>query len=242
MEPRWDSSVRNTPGNPAPSQPRATRTYSHKLKSSRLFRDDKDLASERSLHSRAGAEHVVLANCRSSNGVLSSEMAYFSGSPKSKPDDTTIVDTSYNITRQWANARTSTLFPDTNTTFTAVLRPDVAQGAWAGTGDNGYGTFVCWETNLPELYYDGDVGTECSGVYDCDHEATPSKCLCSAFTISHHLEVFKSILSWPLLSACEPSSTGVTIGRFDSFCLGTPDGHYLTVLQWTARLSRRTFF
>lgn len=182
------SPARSLPGDPASSQPSATKTYSHALKSSRLFLVDDNSRGERSLYSRADAEHVVLADCRSPKGILSSEMAYFAGSPKSNPDDTAIVDTPYNTTRNWANARTSTLFPDTNITFTAVLRPDVAQGDWAGTGDNGYGSFVCWEKSLPELYHDEAVGTECAGVYDCDHEATPSKL---AFLPKQHLTALR---------------------------------------------------
>ncbi|ROV99751.1 hypothetical protein VSDG_03113 [Cytospora chrysosperma] len=114
--------------------------------------DDRLKKTEHLLYTRADAENVVLADCRSASGVLSSEMAYFGGSPDSTPDDTAIIDTSYNTTQQWANATTSTLFSDTGTTFTAVLRPEVAQGDWAGTGDNGYGSLVCWERSLRDLY------------------------------------------------------------------------------------------
>lgn len=175
-----DSSARSISRDSASSQLRATKAskFSRRLKLPRPFLgDDRLKKTGRSLYTRADAEHVVLADCRTSNGVVSSEMAYFSGSPDSTPDDTAVVDTSYDTTQQWANATTSTLFSDTGTTFTAVLRPDVAQGDWAGTGNNGYGSFVCWETSFPNLYYDDAVGTECSGVYDCDHEETPSKCL-----------------------------------------------------------------
>lgn len=149
-----------------------TRTLPREI--SLLLDDD---GSGASLYTRAAAEHVVLADCVTTNGVVSSEMAYFSGSPDSTPDDAAVVDTSYNSSRQWANTTTATLFLDTNVTFTAVLRPEVAQGEWAGTGENGYGNFVCWETTLPSLYRNEAEGTECSGVYDCDHAATPSKCL-----------------------------------------------------------------
>lgn len=154
---------------------RATRTHQHK------YQYHKELSLEeqsyRGLYTRSNAEHVVLANCITDQGTLSSEMAYFTGSPNSSPDDTAVVSTPFNTTRKWADSRTSTLFLDTNVRFTADLGPDVADGEWAGTGDNGYGTFVCWEKASGDLY-SGDTGEEenrCSGVYDCDHAATPSE-------------------------------------------------------------------
>ncbi|KUI59644.1 hypothetical protein VP1G_11027 [Cytospora mali] len=60
-------------------------------------------------------------------------MAYYSGSPDSTPGDTVVVDTSYNST--------------TDVTFTAVLRPEVAQGEWADTGYDGHVSFICWGTS-----------------------------------------------------------------------------------------------
>lgn len=120
-------------------------------------------------------EHVVLANCLTQAGILSSEMAYFLGSPGSSPTDTAVVNVEYNHTRAWADNTTTTRFADTGVAFTADLRPEVAQGQWAGTGENGYGSFVCWEKTLGNLFHDDQQGTQCSGVYDCDHQATPSQ-------------------------------------------------------------------
>lgn len=132
-----------------------------------------------SLQSRDDNEHVVLADCRDGDGVVSSQMAYFPGSPGSTPQDVAVVSTKNGQARLWAGQETAGLFTDTGVTFTADLGPQVEEGELAGTGDNGYGPFTCWQRYSANLYdYDG---TTCSQVYDCDHETKPSKSLVSSF-------------------------------------------------------------
>ena len=129
--------------------------------------------SMRLVRPRDDAEHVVLADCRDGDGVVSSQMAYFPGSPGSTPQDVAVVSTKNGQARLWAGQETSGLFTDTGVTFTADLGPQVDEGEYAGTGNNGYGDFTCWQRYSANLYeYDG---TTCSQVYDCDHEAQPSE-------------------------------------------------------------------
>jgi len=117
-------------------------------------------------------EHVVLADCRSDDKSLSSQMAYFPGAPNGNPQDVAVVSTESGQARLWADQNTTGLFTDTGVTFTAKIGPLVEDGAFAGTGNNGYGNFSCFQIYVKNLYqYDGK---ECSQVYDCNHQPIPS--------------------------------------------------------------------
>src|SRR2546421_11300464 len=78
------------------------------------------------------AEHVVLANCIDNNGVRSSQMVYFSGSPGNSPDCEANVSTTYGHTRIWEDGVTSATFPDDGSTFTSNISGVVSPGAYAG--------------------------------------------------------------------------------------------------------------
>jgi hypothetical protein len=116
-------------------------------------------------------EHVVLADCRDASNKVSSQMAYFPNQPNQYPQDVAVVNTANGQAALWVSTTTEGLFTDTGTTFTAVLGPKVADGEYAGTGNNGYGNFSCWQIYNQALYtYDN---TTCSQVYDCDHRSAP---------------------------------------------------------------------
>ncbi len=119
------------------------------------------------LLSRADAEHVVLADCKASNSQFSSQMAYYPGSPQGAPQDVAIVPTTAGQYSLWVDAETSALFTTSGVTFTADLGPKVADGEYAGSGDNGYGSFSCWAKYKKDLYTWNNI--TCSMVYDCDH-------------------------------------------------------------------------
>jgi hypothetical protein len=121
-----------------------------------------------SIQPRANDEHVVLADCRDGNGHISSQMAYYPGYPLGSPQDVAQVATPNGQSALWAGATTVGLFTTTGVSFTAKLGPKAAEEAFAGTGDNGFGTFTCWQRYRAELYVYS--GTTCSMVYDCDHE------------------------------------------------------------------------
>ncbi|KAK0611456.1 hypothetical protein B0T14DRAFT_389978, partial [Immersiella caudata] len=122
------------------------------------------------LHRRNG-EHVVLADCRDANAVVSSQIAYFEGSPGRIPKDVAVVQTKPGEAALWVNVETSGLFTDTGVTFLATIGPKVADGEFAGIGHNGYGGFSCWQKYFNNLYEYG--GTTCSQVYYCNHEPVP---------------------------------------------------------------------
>ncbi|KAI1640303.1 hypothetical protein F4809DRAFT_479937 [Biscogniauxia mediterranea] len=122
---------------------------------------------------RTDGENVVLADCKSTDGVASSEIAYYSGSPDSSPDDIAQVTTEEGKTQQWANNSISGYFNTTGVTFRATLGPTGDDGDYAGLGNNGYGDFVCWQSASKNLY--SHAGKTCSGVYDCNHEAVSCK-------------------------------------------------------------------
>lgn len=120
-----------------------------------------------SLHKRNDGEHVVLADCRDPAGVLSSQMAYYPGPVDASPEDVAVVATPDGQTTLWVNANTTGLFTTTSVQFTANLGPRVDDGQFAGTGNNGYGNFSCYQQYIAELYtYEN---TKCSQVYQCDH-------------------------------------------------------------------------
>ncbi|KAK5661801.1 hypothetical protein OQA88_9903 [Cercophora sp. LCS_1] len=129
-------------------------------------------ASAGVLRPRIDGEHVVLADCRDAAGVVSSQIAYFRGSPGPSPQDVAVVVTSPGQAALWVNTNTSALFTDTGVTFTSTLGPKVADGEYAGTGHNGYGGFSCWQKYQKNLYtYDG---TTCHQVYACNHDPAPA--------------------------------------------------------------------
>jgi hypothetical protein len=128
------------------------------------------------LHKRIENEHVVLADCRDNGGVVSSQMAYFVGDPGPVPNDVAVVVTPAGQAALWVNANTSGLFTDTGVTFRANLGPRVEEGQFAGTGDNGYGNFSCYQQFVAQLYkYGGSGGTTCNQVYLCDHSKPPGE-------------------------------------------------------------------
>ncbi|KAL2163555.1 hypothetical protein VTH06DRAFT_5613 [Thermothelomyces fergusii] len=123
------------------------------------------------LWARAEGEHVVLADCVDTAGLLSSQIAYFPGDPGPRPKDVAVVKTERGQTALWVNSNTSALFTTTAVTFTALIGPHVEEGEFAGIGDNGYGSFSCYQRHQKDLYrYDR---TTCSQVYLCDHSLPP---------------------------------------------------------------------
>lgn len=100
-------------------------------------------------------------------------MAYYPGAPNSAPQDVSVVTTPRGQSRLWVSTTTPGLFTTTGVTFTAKIGPQVNDGQFAGTGNNGYVDFVCFQKYAANLYeYDG---TTCSQVYDCNHDPVPSK-------------------------------------------------------------------
>ncbi|KAK4180917.1 hypothetical protein QBC36DRAFT_203447 [Triangularia setosa] len=125
------------------------------------------------IEKRIPGEHVVLADCRDRKNVVSSQMAYYVGDPGPVPGDVAVVETLFGQTALWVNTETSALFYNSNVTFKAVIGPKVGEGQFAGTGDNGYGNFTCWQRYKNNLYsYNND--TLCSQVYACNHDAVPA--------------------------------------------------------------------
>ncbi|KAK4447767.1 hypothetical protein QBC34DRAFT_123860 [Podospora aff. communis PSN243] len=129
---------------------------------------------------RRNGEHVVLADCRDANAVVSSQIAYFEGSPGRIPKDVAVVHTKPGEAALWVNAKTSGLFTDTGVTFIATIGPKVADGDFAGIGHNGFGGFACWQKYFNNLYEYG--GTTCSQVYFCNHDPLPPEAATMIFT------------------------------------------------------------
>lgn len=120
---------------------------------------------------RSPQEHVILADCTSPSRGLLSQMAYYPGSVRDKPQDIAVVPTTDGQYSLWVDSTTSALFTTSGVTFTATLGPRVADGEYAGKGNNGYGDFSCWASYEKDVYQWGNVS--CSMVYDCDHQEAP---------------------------------------------------------------------
>ncbi|KAK4162439.1 hypothetical protein QBC43DRAFT_321936 [Cladorrhinum sp. PSN259] len=126
----------------------------------------------RGISRRLDGEHVTLSDCRDKSNVFSSQAAYFPGEPGPTPQDVSVITTEPGQAALWINTNTTALFTGTSVKFTATLGPKVSDGEFAGTGENGYTTFTCWQEYKPNLYeYDK---TTCSQVYDCNHDPMPS--------------------------------------------------------------------
>lgn len=116
-------------------------------------------------------EHVVLANCKSSHFDRISHMAYYRYGLASVPDTIAVVPSPQNETATWirnSSDPVSAVFPD-GTRFVADLSNTTQQGQYAGTGNNGWGTFRCWSYYVGSMYTWYDSVT-CDGVYDCNRQ------------------------------------------------------------------------
>ncbi|KAI5865317.1 hypothetical protein GGS23DRAFT_421503 [Durotheca rogersii] len=122
---------------------------------------------------RANIENVVLADCTgiSDSSQLSSEVAYYTGAPDDTPDDISQVTSDQHL--DWANKTTVAYFSNTGVSFISTLRPASTAGAYAGTGNNGYGNFTCWQME-PTLLYSRD-DKNCVMRYDCNHMNAPTQ-------------------------------------------------------------------
>ncbi|KAK4124414.1 hypothetical protein N657DRAFT_572153 [Parathielavia appendiculata] len=126
------------------------------------------------LDRRVEGEHVILADCKAGDDLtatLSSQMAYFTGAPGPSPRDVAVIATNPGETALWANSNTTGFFTTSSVTFTANLGPRVDEGQFAGTGNNGYGDFSCYQRYVKNLYKYGN--NVCSQVYLCDHSHPP---------------------------------------------------------------------
>jgi len=99
-------------------------------------------------------------------------MAYYQAEVDNVPDDVAIVQTPPGQLALWVNTKTSAVFANTDVTFTADLGPKVAEGQYAGTGNNGFhDDFTCWQQRSFQVYV--YAKTVCSQVYDCNHKPAP---------------------------------------------------------------------
>lgn len=121
------------------------------------------------LQARNDNEHVIMADCKTPGNVFSSQMAYYNGTIDSTPVDVATVKTNPGQTAMWFGQTTTGLFTTTGTTFKAVLNGTGEEGDFVGTGDNGYGSFYCYQKFYQERYLYGD--RTCNMVVDCNHVA-----------------------------------------------------------------------
>jgi hypothetical protein len=118
-------------------------------------------------------EHVILADCHH-NDIRLSHMAYYAVTLTGAPNTVTVVDTPHNETAVWVRNGSQPLsatFPD-GAIFTANLTETNQEGAFAGAGNNGFGSFNCWKYFAKNMYtwYGGVL---CNAVYDCNHQSGP---------------------------------------------------------------------
>ncbi|KAK4446453.1 hypothetical protein QBC34DRAFT_150484, partial [Podospora aff. communis PSN243] len=169
------------------------------------------------LETRGLDEYVVLANCISDDGVRSSQMAYYPGSPNASPN--VVAQTSYGQTSVWEYSATAGRFDDGNV-FTATIGPPVAQGEFAGTGKASQGSFSCWRNHRKNLYNWAEH--LCTGIYDCNRKSPPpppapsslaptTSPLVTPLVVPTTLVVQTS--SAPLFSSRETNSAGIDTGQ-----------------------------
>lgn len=120
---------------------------------------------------RDTGEHVLLCNCLN-NGISSSEVAYYSGSPSGLGSASVVVDTNYDSTVWWEGASQSVTFSDGDV-FSWYIVAQVPVGTYAWTAKNGYTSFYCYN-EWDEFQYTTSDGTDCTVVYDCNHNTPMS--------------------------------------------------------------------
>jgi hypothetical protein len=116
-------------------------------------------------------ENVVLANCIDQNGVKSSYMAYFVGAITNLPTTVAQVSTPPGETEAWEGSGMISVVFQNGVYFNVTIPHPVANGAYAGVGQNNYGNFSCWYDNKPNQYNWGN--NTCDMIYDCNHLAAP---------------------------------------------------------------------
>jgi hypothetical protein len=118
---------------------------------------------------RNANEAVVLANCATSWGEWSSEMAYYStggSSPSGTPAATAVVKNgNFQV---WEGAQVSGTFGDGNVFTSNIAEPVSIHGMYAGTGQNSQSSFYCYQ-DAGSVTYPLSNGATCTSVYICDH-------------------------------------------------------------------------
>ncbi|KAI1215192.1 uncharacterized protein F4807DRAFT_406273 [Annulohypoxylon truncatum] len=165
---------------------------------------------------RGSAENVILTDCTnpSNSSDKSSEVTYYTGNPDDTPDDISTVTTGQYW--DWANKTTTGYFSDTGTKFVAVLNPKGQAGDYAGTGDNGYGNFTCWQTDSILVYTHNN--RDCYVQYDCNHSGTPATITAASSSAS------ATSASSASASAASSSSSHLSVGAIVGLSIGVAAG------------------
>ncbi|KAI1089465.1 hypothetical protein F5B19DRAFT_375422 [Rostrohypoxylon terebratum] len=168
---------------------------------------------------RNTAENVILADCTNPSNLSdqSSEVTYYTGSPDSTPDDISTVTTGQHW--NWSNKTTVGYFSDTGTKFTAVLNPTGHAGDYAGTGNNGYGNFTCWQTDSILVYTHNN--RDCYVQYDCNHSGTPASITAASSSAT------AAAASATSASAASSGSSHLSVGAIVGLSIGVAAGAVL---------------
>lgn len=125
-------------------------------------------ANGAALGARGGAETVTLSNCENGNGGLSSQMAYFSGTPNGSPGAIAVIQTGSTVL--WEGNTVTGTFGDGNTFTSHIVSPKPADQAYAGPAENKFGSFYCYYHAQAGIYIDSS-GNTCNMIYYCNHNA-----------------------------------------------------------------------
>ncbi|KAI0884200.1 uncharacterized protein GGS22DRAFT_165109 [Annulohypoxylon maeteangense] len=174
---------------------------------------------------RGAAENVILTNCTnpSNSSDKSSEVTYYTGNPDSTPDDISTVTTGQYW--DWANKTTTGYFSDTGTKFVSVLNPKGQAGDYAGTGDNGYGNFTCWQTDSILVYTNNN--RDCYVQYDCNHQGSPASITAASSSSSATATAASSASASASASAASSSSSHLSVGAIVGLSIGAAAGAVL---------------
>ncbi|KAI1371372.1 hypothetical protein F4677DRAFT_314022 [Hypoxylon crocopeplum] len=181
------------------------------------------LDTDHRIWARANNENVVLVDCtgEQNRSDLSSEVSYFSGVPDSTPDDIAPVTDGQH--RDWANKTTSAYFTDTGVTFKSVLNEKGATGDYAGTGNNGYGNFTCWQTDSTYLY--SHDNKNCFVMYDCNHLGAPVTLPTAAAPGTSTTPTASTSASASTSTSSTPiASSGLSVGAIVGLSIGVAAG------------------
>lgn len=125
------------------------------------------------LGARGHEETVTLSNCKNSNGVLSSQMGYYPGSPQFPTEQPTIATIQTGSTVVWEGNTVIGTFPDGNTFTSHIVSPKGPDQSYAGPANNKQGGFYCYHHAQASIYTDPQ-GNTCNMIYYCNHYAPPS--------------------------------------------------------------------
>ena len=133
------------------------------------------------------AEIIILANCQSSSGSWSSQIAYYKDWATGQPDSVAKISAASGGTATWEGREVSATFADGNTFTSHIRSGDIGEYRYAGPGENAWSAYACWKRWEPKYTMDG--GGQCYQAYWCDKNLPQDQTRIDVLTSKNSVEM-----------------------------------------------------